>query len=240
MREVTITRSKLWRCVGLSVALTNLGWAEVKFDFKSCCGESFALIDVEAFARKTAAELGKGFHSVMIVPTGTEHAFTIATTSEESVRFCVGIASQFRRKNSHAFLVKTPSGIGFHHWDARREVYQKTVIAGADLLTHRFEAGRLAWIGNTAHGWPRLFLVAHRVLKKEEGAFFLKQVMTMLNLRDAKAWIRTDPYYWPDSCSPYSLPLQWESSEPVSFEHITPRTMFCTTDSHSGKIACYD
>jgi hypothetical protein len=193
-----------------------------------CCGSELDFQKVALFLKERVGALTEEYYSIRITPSISKIGDGLATSSHESVAFCFAVATRLRAVESHAYLFKTPLGISLHHWNAKSKRYQKRTLSGTDVYDRRFMAGRVAWIGDYLGSLPKLWLVSDEVLITEEAASFAKEVMSALGLRAAVAYIRTDPYYWPpDSCSPYSLPLQWRREMPQDVSTISRETISC-------------
>jgi hypothetical protein len=122
-------------------------------------------------------------------------------------------------------------GAALHHWDSKRSVYQSEVLAGVDVYQRKFEAGRVAWIGDYLGRMPKLWLVSDRELSAEDALAFSKEVLREVGINKAATYVRTDPHFWPpDSCSPYSLPLQWRQMVPPDVHEISRHTIVCKID----------
>ena len=211
----------------------------VILDHRYCCGGTFEFQDVVRFAKESGPSLTGNLYSILITPSSSTRKGGVASSSEESVAFCFGVAVRLRHEESHAYLLKTTIGIAVHHWDSRRQVYRSEVLSGVDVYNQKFEAGRVAWIGDYLGVTPKLWLVSDNVLGVEEALEFSKQVMRTLGMSKAVTYVRTDPYFWPpDSCSPYSLPLQWRRIAPADDRGLSRNTVVCKVEALSKSDEC--
>lgn len=212
----------------LGISLVSGAPSKVILGSRECCDASFGFKEVESFAKSLLPSLTEDYYSLRIVPSGGSRQFVIATSSEESVAFCFGVATRLRRDTNHAYLLKTPLGTALHYWSSERKEYRSAVLHGVDVYDMKFSAGRVAWIGNYSDQVPKLWLVSEGTLTLRESLVFAKEVMRTLGVADAVAYVRADPYFWPpDTCSPYSLPLQWQASVPEGDSAVSHITAHC-------------
>ena len=206
---------------------------------KTCCADDFSYSSVLRFARSLSSVTEGTFASIRIIPSNAERVFSIGTTTEEHIQFCFDQATRLRSASSHAYLFKTPLGVGLHFWDVRGGNYHKTILSGRDAFNEIFDGSRIAWIENSRLGPPRVRLVLNESLTLARAMDLTKLLMTELHVGALFLYLRRDPYYWPNGCSPYSLPLQWRNTITPGIDAISRDAVDCRINPPGGKEECF-
>lgn len=225
--------------LGAVFILVSISTSPAASSSSECCEKGFVFEDVLRYARTILPTLTERYESLLIIPTGADAQFTIATTSEESIEFRYKIVTRLRRRNSHAFLLKTPLGVSLHYWNAGSAAYRHQTLIGRDLFDEEFVFGRVAWVEGRVGLSPRLSLVSGRLLDRLEARSFTKEVMKKLGESMVSSQVRTDAYYWPSGGSvPYSLPILWRTGELANFESVSQRFWLCRIDESEEGGVC--
>jgi hypothetical protein len=232
-------RNKQMLCLLGSLSLSLTASDVVIVDSKTCCGGEFSYSSVLKMARSLSSEVEVKFASIRIIPSDAERVFSIGTTTEENLHFCFDQAARLRSSSSHAYLFKTPLGVSLHFWDARLGKYLKSVISGRDVFDEVFEGSRIAWIESSRFGPPKVRLVLDELITLKRAMDLTKLLMTDLRVGALFVYLRSDSYYWPNGCSPYSLPLQWRNPIPPGVDAISHDTVDCRIDPSVGKAECF-
>lgn len=228
-----------WMAGLAAFSLVAMAAPEMSLGIRYCCGSSFELSEVEAFARGLLREAPEQFFSMLVVPRAKSESVLIGGSSERTASYCFSVASRLRKSLSHAYLLKTPIGAALHHWDSRSQSYRSVLINGTDLYARQFRSGRVAWIDAHHGAIARIWLVSKGTLNLEQSLTFAKEVVRELQVRDVAVYIRSDPYLWsPDSCSAYSVPLQWQADAPTDDRTISRETVFCKIQSEQYSEEC--
>ena len=218
----------------VSLAIGPVLWAaEARIDVGAvtCCGTNFDRQSVIHFAKVLVNGKERQFRSLRIVAPRDGERFHVVAISEESLAYCAETASRLRSMGSHAYLLTTPLGAAVHFWDSRRKVYTHDTIDGVDLYSSGEKEGQLAYVDSyrlrSGGVVPSLRVVTGRSLTEVEALAETKRVMRLMGVERAVSLVRTDGYYWPDHCDPFSMPVQWRNGDlghPVS---PSAETMFC-------------
>jgi hypothetical protein len=235
-------RRLLWAGFFAMTGVATPGRAS-SLEVEECCNEAFTLADVVAFAKEAERKKGGGPFISIVVSRGRRNAFSIAGSSEESPAECLAHAVALRRGLSHAFLFRTFAGYSVHHWDHVKAEYRRVVLFGRDLYDLEFDQGaRLAlvtpvWDGVAAFR-PNLKIVARSILDPDSALKATKDVMIGLHITSATALVRGDGYFWPGSCYPYSLPIQWRDESIDDALSLRPESMFCRVELDGTQNEC--
>ena len=222
--------------IGFAVffAIGPVLWAsELRIDSGTvtCCGTRFDRQSVIQFAGSLVNRKEGQFRSLRIVAPRDSERFSIVPISEESLSYCAETAIKLRTAASHAYLLVTPLGAAVHFWDSRRQVYTHDTIDGVDMYVSSEKGGQLAYVESyrlrSGEVVPSLRVVTGRLLSEVEALAETKRLMQLMRVERAVSLVRTDSYYWPGHCDPFSLPLQWRNDD--SGRRVSPsaETMFC-------------
>ena len=178
------------------------------------------------------------FRVVQLVPSDVPDLFFVASTTEETRQDCLYISLRLRSRISHAYLIRTPIGAAVHHWNHLKKEYRTAILFGRDVFSEPIRGGTIAWIekrGDTVY-----VRVQQDPLASLEEAHKLADAITKeLNLAPAVLSIRSDAYYRPGGyCSPYSLPIQWRRTPPLSADELSSAGFYCTVPDNSGEPSC--
>ena len=229
-------------CLLVALATISAGAASDRwalFAERPCCGSDFSDSAVLRFAHTLDKEFQAGYVSVLIIPTGSEQNFLVGSTTEEQPAFCLYIASRRKSKQSHAYFFRTPLGASIHSWDPLTSTYRIRLLRGRDVYSQSLLGSRLAWIGPHYSAQFSLRIVAEDSLSNEKAKALTKRWMKELGMSTAVATVRGDPYFWPDGCYPYSLPLQWRDKEIPSLSQIQEVSTRCHIDARRGTESCH-
>jgi hypothetical protein len=197
----------------------------------TCCDKTFDRQSVIQFAKPLVNRKERQFRSLRIVAPKDSERFGIVQMSEESLSYCAETAVKLRRIASHAYLLVTPLGAAVHFWDSRRQVYTHDTIYGIDIYVSSENEGQLAYVDSyrlrSGGVIPSLRVVTGRDLSEAVALAETKKLMQLMSVERAVSLVRTDSYYWPDHCDPFSLPIQWRNDD--SGHRVSPsaETMFC-------------
>lgn len=239
-KERPVTMWRFWHILGFATFFSlRADPPKIVVGTDYCCTSRFEFSEVEVFARRLLPSLSGEFYSLMIVPENKRGNLFFGGTSEISVSSCFASAVGIRSALSHAYLFKTPLGIGLHHWDSRAKSYRSVVLSGRDIYQERFTAGHVAWIGDYEPKLPQLWLVSAGDGTAEQSLRFAKEVVGVLQLSNADVYLRSDPYLWrPDKCPAYTVPLQWRTVPPLNDHDVSRVTIYCRIRTDSQSEAC--
>jgi hypothetical protein len=216
-------------CIAL-VAMTSMSGdpGKVVTATHFCCTDSFEYSEVKAFVLQTMPKLSGRLYSQLIVPESKRNRLFFAGSSEKSASSCFVSAVRIQNALSHAYLLKTPLGVGLHYWNAQTKSYRATVLSGRDVYGEVLAGGRIAWIGLSEMEVPQVWLVSDSSQTMDKTLLFAKMVLGLLGLTDGDVYVRADPYLWrPDGCGAITTPMQLRGSMLVDETSVSHVTAYC-------------
>lgn len=209
----------------------------------TCCEEGFSLPGVVRRAEETIASLGlpgrRAIRFVSIIPADRVPQFSIGGSSGDYPRDrCAQVARRIRKASSHAVLALSPLGAAVSYWDSVTQQPQYRLLHGYDIFREEVDGVRVAWVDQNHDGSGRVLLVVNPSIPTSGYPESARRTVARLGIERAEVYLRQDPHYWTDRCSPASIPMQWVPPFLTDAPQIAPEMFVCKIDPARSAPDC--